>query len=272
MLETKRKLSKQPVIVPFSSYEYKYKLAKIKEDILKGDDIKAKKVVNKLLKESKKLANVTSPSTIEHQKNIIGLSDWILKKSVLKDNEQLKNLIQTSKSRLTKSEVVIPFSRKTYLYDLAKIIEDIEDVPTKEKIMQIAIKLPTSNEDFSAYMLKLASEPSEKIGSRLLWPSLASVEHLLPRSCGGADEMSNFGGATTRANSTRKSIDFTEQIKICPNTPIYCQKYVDRLIELYKQGVFNKHGINPKYITDFKNTIYKLSNKTIDLDISKMYS
>ena len=271
MKETNKKLSKQPVIIPFSSYEYKYKLAKIKEDILKGDDLKAKKVINKLLKESKKLANTTDKGTIEHQKNVIGMSDWILRKSVLKDNAQLKELISLSKSRLANTEIVVPFSRKTFLYDLARIIDDIDNKAIQDKIMMKALELPTSSEDFSAYMLKLASEPAEKAGSRLMWPSLASVEHLLPRSCGGADEMSNFGGATTRANSARKSIDFMEQIKLCPNTPKYCQAYVDRLIELYKEGIFVKHGVNPKYITDFKNTIYELSNHTIDLDISEFY-
>lgn len=272
MTDTNKKLSKQPVIIPFSSYEYKYKLAKIKEDILKGDDIKAKKVVNKLLKESKKLANTTDRGTIEHQKNVIGMSDWILRKSVLKDNMQLKELISQSKSRLSNTEIVVPFSRKAFLYDLARIIDGLENKQLQDKIMQVALKLPTSSEDFSAYMLKLASEPAEKVGSRIMWPSLASVEHLLPRSCGGADEMSNFGGATARANSARKSIDFMEQLKICPNTPKYCQMYVDRLIELYNDGTFRKHGVNPKYITDFKKTIYNLSNKTIDLDISKFYN
>ena len=271
MKDTEKKLSKQPVIIPFSSYEYKYKLAKIKEDIIKGDNIKAKKVINKLLKESKKLANNTDKSTLEYQKNIIGLSDWILKKSVLKDNAQLKELIEVSKSRLTNTEVIVPFSRKSFLYDLAHIIDDLDNKELQDKIMTTASKLPTSSHDFSAYMLKLASEPSEKIGSRLMWPYLASVEHLLPRSCGGADEMYNFAGATTRANSERKSIDFTEQIKLCPDTPKYCQKYIDRLIELYKEGIFKKHNINPKYILDFKNTIYNLSKHSIDLDVSKLY-
>ena len=83
--------------------------------------------------------------------------------------------------------------------------------------------------------------------------------------------MANFAGATTRENSIRKSIDFTEQMKLRPNTPKYCQMYVDKLIKLYHEGVFSQNNINPKYIEDFKNTIYNVSKGQIDLDISKFY-
>lgn len=271
MLETNKKLSKKPVRIPFSSYEFKYKLAKIKDDIVQTNDIKSKKVMNKLMKESKRLSNTTDKNTIDHQKNVIGMMEWVLRKSVLKNNAQLKELIQTSKARLSNNEIIVPFSRKSFLYDLIRVIDNIPDEQLKNQMIKSACKLPTSSQSLSAYILKITHEPSDKICSRLLWPSLASVEHLLPRSCGGADIMANYAGATTRENSIRKSIDFMEQLKLRPDTPKYCQQYVDRLIDLYKQGIFEKNKINPKYIIDFKNTIYKLSNKTVDLDISELY-
>ncbi len=271
MQNTEKRLYKQPIHVPFSSYEFKYKLAKIKDDVIQGDNLKSKKVINKLLKESKRLYAETNESTIDNQKRVVGLMDWILRKSVLRNNPQLKDLIEVSKARLANKETVIPFARKSFIYDLAKIIEPLEDKIFQEKLINIAQKLPTSNQDLSAYILKCATEPSDKIGYRLLWPSLASVEHIHPRSCGGLDIMANFGGATTRENSYRKSIDFTEQLKLRPNTPLYCQKYVDRLIELYHKGVFAKNKINPKYIEDFRNTILRESKGLVDVDISKMY-
>ena len=82
--------------------------------------------------------------------------------------------------------------------------------------------------------------------------------------------MENFGGATTRANSARKSIEFTQQMKEVPTTAQCCQMYVDRLIELYKEGIFYKIGLSPRYITDFKNTIYEQSKHRIVLDTSKL--
>ena len=271
MMETDKRLNERPVLIPFSSYEFKYKLAKIKDNILNENDLKAKKVMNKLMKESKRLSNITNPLTMENQIKVMGMLDWILKKSVLKNNKELQELIGTSKARLTNKEIIATFSRKSFLYDLGRIIDDLPDKNMHDKIMNEAFKLPTSNEDFSAYMVKISGETNDKIASRILWPYLASVEHIFPKSKGGADVMANFAGATTRENSIRKSIEFTEQIKLRPNTPYYCQKYVDKLIDLYHQGVFEKNKVNPKYIEDFKDTIYKVSKGQIDLDISRYY-
>lgn len=271
MKETDKRLNERPILLPFSSYEFKYKLAKLKDGIVNENDIKAKKVMNKLMKESKRLANVTNEKTIDNQIKVMGMLDWILRKSVLKNNNELQTLIGTSKARLTNKEIIAPFSRKSYLYDLGRIIDDLPDKQMHEKIMNEAFKLPTSNEDFSAYMVKISGETPDKIASRIVWPYLASVEHIFPKSEGGADVMANFAGATTRENSLRKSIEFTEQMKRRPNTPYYCQKYVNKLIDLYHEGVFEKNRINPKYIEEFKETIYNISKGQIDLDISRYY-
>lgn len=271
MQDTAKKLNDKPVFVPFSSYEFKYKLSKIKDDIASGSDVKSKKVMNKLIKEAKRFSNTTSANTIENQKNVLRFLEIILNKSVLKNNAQLRNLIEISKLRLNKEEILVPFTRKSFIYDIAKLIEDLPDKNLKERILRIAQKLPTSQDSLSAYMLKISNETPDKIGHRLIWPSLASVEHILPRSCGGADNMANFGGATTRENSRRKSIEFVRQLKLCPQTPKYCQMYVDRLIELYHRGVFARHNINAKYITDFANTIYVQSKHRVKLDTSRLW-
>lgn len=271
MVETDKKLNEKPIIIPFSSFEFKYKLSKIKDDILKSENVKAKKVINKMIKESKKFTDSTSANTIEHQKQVLGLLDWILRKSVLKDNEQLNNLINLSKSRLFQEEVIVPFSRKSFIYDLAKIIVPIKNTQIQEQILAKAMELPTSQQSLSAYIMKITAEPPEKIGYRLLWPSTASVEHILPRSCGGADIMANFGGATARTNSNRKSIGLSEWVKMHPEAKQNCQKYADRLIELYHQGVFNKIGLSYKYIEDFKRTVKLESKGSINVNISELY-
>lgn len=265
MEDALKKLDHKPVVVPFSSYEFKYKLSKIANDIDNGTDIKAKKVMRKLMKESKRFSNTTSESTLQRQKDVLKFLRLILKKSVLKNNEQLRDLIAISQSRLNKDEVIVPFLRKNFIYDLLKITEDLGDKKVQNKIFDIAEKLPTSQDSFSAYMMKLLSEPCEKIGHRIIWPYIASVEHLWPRSVGGPDLMKNFAGATTRENSRRQSIEFTRQLKLKPNTPKYCQMYVDRLVELNNQGVFKKIGLNPRYITDFRDTIYELSQHRVKL-------
>ena len=269
--DAEKKLNERPVLIPFSSYEFKYKLCKIRDDIACGQNLKAKKVMNKLLKESKRFANSTNKKTISHQKRIIKFLEQILRKSVLKNHFGLKELIEISKYKLNNKEIIVPFTRKSFIYDIVRTIEDYPDSEIQDKIISTAQKLPTSQEHLSAYILKIATEQPDKIGFRLIWPSLASIEHLLPRSCGGKDIMANFGVATTRENSDRKSIDFTEQLERRPETPKNCQKYVDRLIELYHAGVFEQVGLQPQYIRDFATTIANQSQGIIKLDTSAMY-
>lgn len=81
---TSKKLNEKPIVVPFSSYEFKYKLSKIKDDIHNGSDVKSKKVMNKLIKEAKRFSNSTNANTIENQKKVLTFLDIILRKSVLK--------------------------------------------------------------------------------------------------------------------------------------------------------------------------------------------
>lgn len=270
MEETDLKLQDKPTWRPFSTFEFKYKLEKIKDDMTKRGGYKEQKVINKMIKEAEKLTPDTNIRTEDYQKGILTFLRIILKTSVLKQDEQLNNLIDSSTSRLNHEKILIPFSRKTFIYDLAKILDDIPDKRLADRLLNIAEKLPTSRKSVSAYILKYLTESPEKIAFRLLWPTFASVEHILPKSYGGADAMSNFGGATTRENAERGNCSFVYQMKRRPQTKENCQKYVDRLIELANQGVFDKNKIDKKYIEDFKRTIQRQSNGAIVLDITNL--
>ncbi len=271
MHETKDKQANRPVEVKFSRPEFKYRLEKVKEDVAKMNNLKANRVMVKLIEVAEKLTKEDDTISDAEKLKTVEFMEKILKTSVLKNNQQLKYIFENAKSRLKHEKILIPFARKTFIYDLNKILEDLPNEELADRMRGIAETLPTSRYNTPAYIMKFAHEPSEKIVYRLLWPFMASVEHLYPRACGGIDEMSNFAGACTRENSDRGSIPFTEQLKLVPKTPIYCQKYVDRLIELYKQGIFDKHYIDKKYIEEFKNTIFEESEGKVVLDISHLY-
>lgn len=111
--KTDKMLNDKPVVIPFSSYEFKYMLAKIKQDIDNGADAKAKRVMNKLIKESMHFSNTTNSDNLSYQKSIFMFLNHIRKRSVLKNNEQLTALFKETKSRLDKKEIFIPFRRKS---------------------------------------------------------------------------------------------------------------------------------------------------------------
>ncbi len=259
-------LSDKPVVIPFSSYEFKYNLAKIKTYIDAGSNLKAKKVMKKLIKESLRFSNSTHTNNLSYQKSVFMFLNHIRKRSILKNHEQLSELFKETKSRIDRKEIFIPFRRKSFIYDLAKIIEDLPDEELKEKLMCIAQKLPTSRQNLAAYILKCSTDTNDKIGYRLVWASMATIEHLKPRSTGGTDDLANLGIASAIENSDRKSTDFTIQLQLRPNTPKYTQRVIDRLIELYNNGIFEKINLSPQYITGYVNTIYEESKHQLKLN------
>lgn len=270
MSETEDKINEKPIFLPFSSYEFKYKLDKIKEDIGKNGSPKANRVLDKLVLEASRLTDETDDKTLETQQQIMKFLKIILKSSVLKKNEQLNKLINESQKRLNHEKFLVPFNRKSFIYDLNNIIEPVEDENLKNKLRTLAISLPTSRHSVPAYITKFSREPSWKIAYRLLWPNMASVEHILPQSKGGADEMYNFGGAGTRVNAERGNISFVEQLKHVPDTAKNSQKYIDALINLVKKGIFRKTGVQTSYIDDFCKTVQTQSEGKVNLDKSKL--
>lgn len=270
MTQSLDKLNDKPIKVDFSATEFIYNLEKIQRDIEKRGGQKASRVVKKLLDVSQYLKNGSEIST-EEKLNTIDFMGIILRSSVLKTEPQLKKLLSDAKKNLNGEAYIVQFSRKVFIYDLSKLLEGLSNEKLKNKMIAIAMKLPTSRDTASAFIMKHKNNTSEKITYRLLWPSLASVEHIHARALGGPNKMSNYAGACALANSDKSNIDFTEQMKRVPNLKKYCQRYANRLIELAEQGVFDKHKIDKKCIEDFKNTIFIESKGKIDLDISRYY-
>jgi hypothetical protein len=272
MGETYDKLKDRPIEVPFNAFEFQYRLEKIRNDIKNEGSRKELRGINKMVQECSRLEQITTPKTIEHQKKVVSYIELLSKKYELSDNEQIAEVLVSANGRLNGEKMKVPFSRKAFIYDLKNILEGIKDSNVINQFIMTATKLPSSKNSLTAGIIKYAAEPSEKIAYRILWPAFASVEHIVPQSCGGKDEMANFGGATTKENSERQSIKFTEQLKRRPDTPIFCQKYVDRLIKYVKTGVFSRNRIDTRYIDNFTNTIRTQSEGQVNLDLSELTS
>ena len=268
--ETNDKINERPVTVAFSLNEFNYKLDKIKQDIAKLHDKNSLGIVNKLIKEAGRFDYVTNPKNIYSQQKILTDMENIIKRSVLSDNDQLNDLVQITRSRLNNEKIKVPFSRKVFINDLENILADLEDENLKTTFVKIAEKLPTSKDSVAAYILKFAKESSDKIAYRLLWPYLATIEHIHVKSEGGANDMSNYGIATARENSDRSNLTFAEQLERRPKTPKASQKYVNRLIAYAQMGIFAKERISIDYIYEFKDAIAYESEGEIVLDVSKL--
>ena len=113
----------------------------------------------------------------------------------------------------------------------------------------------------------------EKIGYELLYPSLGTIEHLQPTKSGGPNTLDNMALASKALNNERAHRTFERQLTLYPETYENCQKYADRLIQLYKSGVFRKVGLSKWYIINFARKMSKMSpkSKPLILDLKKLH-
>ncbi len=267
MAQTERKLLNEPVYIPFSLKEFHYKLGRIKERIDKGNSQQAKFAIKNLydlsdwavpksIKESRGFAQSWYE---EKQANILLKISRLFEESVLKDDEDLKALIKTSRAQMYKIPTNIKFNRKSFIYDLKEITDKMEDKTLARKMVRTAVKLPTSKENLSAFIMKAESRSSSQIGYDLFSGAIGTADHILAHHKGGKDLINNYVLSSGFMNSEKAHERFSIFLRKNPDIRIYAQNHIDRLIELANEGVFKKIGLPVTYITDLANKLEKLS-------------
>jgi hypothetical protein len=173
-------------------------------------------------------------------------------------------------------------------------LKSLNDSELEAEIIAKAREIPQATEDVSAFIVKYADDTPERIVTSLLKGSLASIEHIDPRvqqvkenihikkkkkhrkkknsASGNRNHLKNYGLASAYINSLRSNMPFDEWVRKNPIAYKNCQKYADRLIELYRAGVFDVVGLEKDYIYNFAETVRAKSSKEkpIILDLSKL--
>ena len=218
----------------------------------------------------------------------------ILSKSVLKNNKDIQNIFDVTNAKVRGKSVIEPFRRQEFIYDLKNIIKDLKDKKLAKEIIATAHELPTSEECVSAFIVKHVDDSPEKIGYYLFKGSLVSIEHINPKvsqkkeeisgttkkhknkksgnNVAGKNHINNYGLSSAYINTMRSNTPFDEWVRKHPHIYKTCQQFVDRLIELYKMGKFEKVGLNKKYFDYFAENVAKFSpkEKPIIIDLSKL--
>ena len=159
-----------------------------------------------------------------------------------------------------------PFSRRIFIHKLKQIISHIENQKIKDEIMTIAGRLPRSSDEVCAFVVKNARKKSEIIALNLIHPSVGTFEHLLPKCMRGPNNSLNFALECTHCNNSRHHFPITVQIEENPYMPRNAQHHFDKLISLCKKDL-----CKISYIENISNTLFKLSDGIIEIDISNLY-
>lgn len=295
MKTTEQQLNNQPILYKFSKKEFRYQLERIAQGIKKRGITDEIKTVDKLIKMSEGLPYLPSGRNFNRRKpkfnaekslgqaNMIRQMDNYFARSSLKEDKELKDLFVNAKKQVFNIPMVVPFKVKTFTHDLQSITDSLNDKKLAKEdsirykklareIMKKASKLPTAQEELSAFIMKSSRNSSVKIGYDLLNGSVGAIDHLEPFSHGGADSLENYAFTTNAMNSKRGDKVISRWVKENPQTYEGSQKCVDRLLELYYNGTFAKEELTPWYIVNFVRRMKKLSppDKPIILDMGNL--
>ena len=282
MYVTSRKLSKEPVYVPFSVKEFKYKLGRINERIVKSKNKDQKFAMQKVMRMANSVPEISKEKRLsakfpikKYERNqmmmVLDIADFV-ERSPLKDDKDLQSLISISKSQVYKTPTNIKFNRKSFIHELKKITDRIPDKKLARKMEQVAVSLPTSKENISAFIMKSADRSAQQVGFDMFQGSLGSVDHLLASHKGGKNNIENYALCSSFMNSKKAHQRLAVMLRNNPEVRIYCQRHIDRLIELANDGTFDEVGLSINYIYSLARRIEKLSPKEdpLILDVSAL--
>ena len=272
MTTTEKQLENQPIPYKFSKKEFRYQLERIGQDIKRRGIPEEIKTMSKLINMSERIPYTPSgrnfsrrkpnfnPDKSISQANVIRQIDNYFMRSSLKDDKSLKDLLSDAKMQVFNIPMVIPFKRKTFKHELQSITDTLKDKKLAHEIMKEANKLPTAQEEVSAFVMKSSRYSPTKIGHDLLYGSVGDIDHLEPWSHGGADSLENYAFTTHASNNKRGNKTILKWLKENPQTIENSQKSIDRLINLYRMGIFGKEGLTPWYIINFARKMEKLAS------------
>ncbi len=91
------------------------------------------------------------------------------------------------------------------------------------------MSLPLDYKNVTRIMDFAVENPPSEIARKLLGPSLATAEHVLPHSLGGSNKASNFLSECAGCNNPRSSMPYAEWFKIHPEFKRNAQGYIEHV-------------------------------------------
>jgi len=205
---------------------------------------------------------------------------------------RLKVITSTAKNCITCEGNYDSFKRKPMLDQIFKLKRQVQEKEIADQLYKIVQTLPASGDDLNAFVVKYSQRSSREIGQRLVSPSTGTVEHIKPRSLGGASDDVNYMLECAGCNNPRGNQIFSdfvadnpqmihnipvgtdmgglsteEWVKIHPEHKGNIQKHFDEVIDKINDGTIEGHDWYPALVA---KTIEKESSGSVVLDLSRL--
>ena len=136
------------------------------------------------------------------------------------------------------------------------------------EINRICYQLPRSSKDLDAFIVRYSKSSHDAIARRLLSPAAATIEHIIPQSKNGADDMSNFLLVSAQFNNDRHDLPLDEFIILNSDIdiPAHLQEYMDTVVSevMRKNSPFSSKKWYPRAI---QRTLMQESSGQVALDM-----
>lgn len=171
-------------------------------------------------------------------------------------------LCDTASKEINKIPVKVPFSNKTFRYDLKEALQGLEDKDLVERILSLTNELPTSITNPYSFITKHAFASSEKIGHNLFRPSVVTIEHMHPTKNEGPNVIGNFALSCEADNNYRQNFNMNFILsKYDDDNP---QKYFNELYDDVKIGRIDKADVQEQVKTFEKQSGRKINTEELD--------
>ena len=281
---TQDQIQKKPIIQDFDKRDFRYKLERIAQKIRQRNIPEEVSAINKLIKMSgfvpatpkttkfKVKRNKDAERIFSNQKVSIRQMKNFFERSIINKDEELQSLLADVKCQIYGIPTFIPFGRLNFIERLKEITKDVPDQSLARRLLKIALKLPTANQETSAFIVKESRKPAEKIGYDWLWGCVGNIDHIDVYSKGGKDGPSNYAISTNYTNSERSNRSFAQQLRAHPEAYQTCQMYIDKLIEFDKDGLLKMFGLNNAYLRNFAAKLERRSpsEKPLRINLSSL--
>ncbi len=150
-----------------------------------------------------------------------------------KQAKRINEIVDEAKKEIYNSNGA-HFKRKAFLERLERYSRS--SGKDFSKVYEVARNLPTSSSSVPAFFVKYSRRSNDEIASRLLLPSIATTEHIIPQSLKGKDRTDNYLVMCADCNSQRSSMPYTEWLRIQPKMKYSFEKYIKEVTERIKIG------------------------------------
>lgn len=174
------------------------------------------------------------------------------------------SIISSKKEEFNKliEEYVFIAENHAEKFNKKDFIDKINDIlsannSAKKKILKTAERIPTTNDSDTQFFVKYSQKTKAEFASRLVTPSLATCEHIKPKSVGGADNTENYLAECQECNSKRNDTPFGKWVANIGSFASNFSNYIQTVSKKIESG-----EISAGYITYPSDVVKTVSDAT----------